>query len=418
MKFDTIIMGGGLSGLTCGIALAQRGKRVAIVAGGQNTLHFYSGSMELLGNDGNNDVENPIEAIAQLSDLHPYKIIGADTVAALAGKAKKLLADAGIKTTGEATHNHYRITPMGVTKPAWLTLDGLATATQPGTLPWSKVCLINLEGFIDYPIDFAANGLSKMGAKVEIADITLDSLRRARRSATEMRPTNLAKIFTSSSSLAQLAQAINAIDTDADVVLMPAVVGIDNDDAWDILKAQVKHKLLMLATLPPAVTGVRINAALRHYFQMLGGRFIMGDTVTTATTQGDTVTEVRTAKLQEMPLQADDYVIATGSFMSRGLVANFERVYEPILDLDTNAPADHSQWSQYGMMGDQPYMSYGVITDANLHPLKGGKPLTNVFAIGQLLAGHNPVVMGDGTGVSMITALAVASQITDNELKN
>lgn len=418
MKFDTIIMGGGLSGLTCGIALAKHGKRVAIVAGGQNTLHFYSGSMELLGNDGNSDVENPIEAITHLSETHPYKKIGIDKVPILADKAKKLLADAGIKTIGEASHNHYRITPMGVTKPAWLTLDGIATATTPDSLPWSKVCLINLEGFIDYPIDFVANGMSKLGTKVEVADITLDSLRRARRSATEMRPTNLAKIFTSSSALSQLAQAINTIDTDADVMLMPAVVGIDNDDAWDMLKAQVQRELLMLATLPPAVPGVRINAALRHYFQMLGGRFIMGDTVTTAATQGDIVTEVRTAKLQEMPLQAENYVIATGSFMSRGLVANFERVYEPILNLDTNAPSDHSRWSQYGMMGDQPYMSYGVVTDGNLHPLKEGKPLTNAYAIGQVLAGHNPVVMGDGTGVSMITALAVAESIIANEHKN
>jgi hypothetical protein len=37
-------------------------------------------------------------------------------------QAKQLLADAGIDMDGTATANHWRITPMGIAKPAWLTL--------------------------------------------------------------------------------------------------------------------------------------------------------------------------------------------------------------------------------------------------------------------------------------------------------
>ena len=66
MRMDTVIMGGGLSGLTCGIALAKRGQRVTIVAGGQSTLLFNGGSMELLGSIDGKDITSPLEAIATL----------------------------------------------------------------------------------------------------------------------------------------------------------------------------------------------------------------------------------------------------------------------------------------------------------------------------------------------------------------
>ena len=76
--FDTLIIGGGLSGLTCGIALAKTGRRVAIVSASLSSLQLNGGAMELLGCVDGHEVTHPLEAIASLPSEHPYKKVGAD----------------------------------------------------------------------------------------------------------------------------------------------------------------------------------------------------------------------------------------------------------------------------------------------------------------------------------------------------
>ena len=224
-----------------------------------------------------------------------------------------------------------------------------------------------------------------------------------------MRANSLAKRLVSNASLQRVADEINRLAADADMVLFPSVLA--DEDVIQTLKSMVKKPLRLVATLPPAVSGNRMQALLRHYFRMLGGNYLMGDTVVSGTLEGDRLTSVTTAKLGDMPLRADNFVLATGSFVSKGLVADYERVYEPILDLDVDADADREQWTRFGVLEPQAYSRYGVKTDAGLHCLKQGKPIQNLRAIGSVLSGHDAIKMGDGTGVSLLTALAAARSI-------
>ncbi len=411
MRMDTVIMGGGLSALTCGITLAKHGKSVAIVASGQSTLLFNGGSMELLGSIDGQEVTAPLEAVATLPDNHPYRKIGTERIASLASEAKQLLDDAGINMEGRPDANHWRITPMGVAKPAWLTLSDHMRIDDLSHLPAKRVALMAIRGYLDQPNSMLAQGLRSLGMEVKVVEFTTSDITSLRRSPSEMRATSLAKHLMSNSALQRVAEQINALATEADLVLLPSVLGQNDDNDFRTLQSMVNKPLRLVATLPPAVAGMRMQAQLRHYFRMLGGTYLMGDTAVSGTFDQDRLTAVTTAKLGDMPLKADHFVLATGSFVSRGLMADYERVYEPVLGVDVDADADRECWTRFGVLNAQAYTQYGVATDNSLRCLIEGKHITNLRAIGSVLSGHDAIKMGDGTGVSMLTALAAAHDI-------
>ncbi len=415
MKMDTVIIGGGLSGLACGISLAKRGKRVTIVASGQSTMLFNGGSMEMLGYIDGKAVEKPLEAIASLPENHPYRKIGADRIASLAERVKLLFTDSGIDMTGSANANHWRITPMGIAKPAWLTLSDHMRIDDLNQLPAKRLALMCIRGYFDQPNAMLAQGLKNLGFEVDMIEFTTDDITALRRSPSEMRATSLAKHLVSNNALQRVANEFNKLAGDADMVLMPSVFGQNDSSDFQLLQSRVNKPLRLVTTLPPSVAGMRMMTQLRHYFKMLGGTYLMGDSAVSGTFDGDRLTSITTAKLADMPLKADHFVLATGSFISRGLRADFERVYEPVLGVDVDADADPEKWTRFGVLEPQAYFGYGVATDNQLRCLKQGKPIQNLRAIGSVLSGHDAVKMGDGTGVSLLTAIAAADHIRANK---
>ncbi|MCR5077650.1 MAG: glycerol-3-phosphate dehydrogenase subunit GlpB [Prevotella sp.] len=412
MRYDIIIIGGGLSGLTAGITLAQAGKKVCIVSAGQSSLHFHSGSFDLLGYEPDGkETAHPLDAIARLNASHPYSKIGYQRIAALADKARNLLTAAGISVKGSAQQNHYRLTPLGMLRPAWLTTEGYATSETADALPWKSAELLNVQGFLDFPTQFIAANLKKQGVACQVKAFTTAELSHARQSPTEMRATNIAKVLADKDVLHKVADRINAISGDADVLLLPAVLGFSDGESLEMLKEWVRKPIEYIATLPPSVSGVRTAILLKRLFAQLGGTLLIGDAATEGQFTDNRLVSVTTEHLTDETLYADCFILASGSFMSHGLKSNYEHVFEPVFNLDVHASAKRDEWTREDSFDAQPYMEYGVRTDNDFHAMKDGKAIENLFAIGSVLGGHNSVKLADGTGVSLLTALQAAETI-------
>ncbi|MDR1739321.1 MAG: glycerol-3-phosphate dehydrogenase subunit GlpB [Bacteroidales bacterium] len=431
-NYDIIIIGGGLAGLACGITAAKKGKKCAVVSAGPPALDFSSGSFDLLNvlPDGAK-VDNPLEAARHLPKEHPYSKIG--NVEMYVRRTENILELAGLSMQGNANKNHYRISPVGNFCPTWLTAKGLLTSENAESLPFKNALIMAPSGFLDFYPKFIGEALESKGISVEHARFHLANKnhinrlpvslligrglirgRKRRNNPVEMRSANIAEVY--DKNISKLARIINKQKTKAEVVLLPALVGLEGN-AFEELRSRSNKQIYMLATMPPSVPGINIAITLRNAFIKAGGTFIRNQKVTSANFTADTA-ERKVDSVQSIDendnistLTANNFVLATGGIFSGGLRTSLDNVKEVIFDVEVSAEDKREKWFSHKVLDNQPYMNFGVRTDSSFRAIKNGSAVENLYAIGACLDGCNTLEEGSGAGVSLLTGLYVGENL-------
>ena len=373
MKFDVVIIGGGLAGLTAGISLQKAGKSTAIISTGQNALYFFSGSFE--------SMEAPSERLTEL------------------------FAEAGVPL-------HYspgvRLLPLGSFRPAALSLEDIDLFPTPDF--GRKVLIINFMGYHDFFSTFLAEGLEKQGMQCRIRLLDLPELQPLQQSPGGMRSVQMSRIL--DPIWEKVVQEVRVLIKDEDTVVLPQVFGLKDPSVPGLIRDDIPARVVFAGTMPPSVPGIRTQHLLGRRYERLGGTYLKGDNALKAQMKDGKVVGIGTKNLDRHLLRAKNFIIATGSYFSKGLKSNPFGIYEPIFGLDVRYEQDRNNWYNPKFAADQPYMHYGVCTDGALHAIKDGEVIPNLYAIGSVTGVSHPQ-FGFGAGLAIRSAFFAVDQIVN-----
>ena len=371
MRFDTVIIGGGLAGLVSGISLQKAGCSTAIVSTGQNALHFFSGCFESL--------QEPPQRLLEVFDEADIRVHYEEGV---------------------------RLMPLGTFRPAALALEDIDLLPAPHFA--EKVLVVGLAGFQDYFPGFLADGLRKEGMQCRTVQLEIPELEQLRLSPTEVRSVQVAR--TMDRCWGKVVREVKRLLEGEDAVVLPQVFGLQDASVAKYIRQGIPVRVVFAGTLPPSVPGIRTQMLLKRCYERLGGTYLGGDEVVKAHVHEGVVHSVVTHNLDSHYLEAGSFILASGAYYSKGLKARPSGIEEPVFGADVEQAADRNAWYDPSFAADQPYMRYGVRTDAALHALCGGEPLGNLYAVGSILGATHPE-FGTGAGLAVRSAFRAVDEI-------
>ena len=134
-----------------------------------------------------------------------------------------------------------------------------------------------------------------------------------------------------------------------------------------------------------AATGYDSPYSRLAMLQKMGVTVLRGDRALSGKIEDGKVTGIITRNLGESsPLTADRYILASGKFFSRGLLSDKEHIWEPVFGADVVYDPDRRKWYDPDFDVPQPFMKFGVRTDADGKVFVGGHLITNLTAVGDI----------------------------------
>ncbi len=406
---DVIVIGAGLAGLMAAVHAVRAGARVRLIAQGWGQQMVTPGWISVCDR-ADDDVIAEVRGYAALHPDHPYALAEDDAFVCGIEGFRRVTAEMGLPYTGRRKdgHNMYLPTMMGAIQHAMLAPQAIAN----GDLTDIKepVLLVGFQGWRDFNPTLAAGNLKAQGIDARVCSIELPEVQHY----WDMWPNDLANQF----DLAHVRQAVirqmKSHVQGMQSIGFAAVLGMDKHmEALDELSQGLGYPVFEIPTLPPNSAGTRLSKRFRRWLLQHRVRVQIGHPVVRGIVEGNHCTGVEVEALgHHNTFYADHFVLATGGLYNGGIQSDAGgRLWEAIFDLPVEKPSEEGRTGWYHDQlllprGHPVHRHSGIRVNKQMRPLNpsGEVVLDNVYVVGHMLAGFNPLTDGCAEGIALATA--------------
>ncbi|MDN5963766.1 MAG: glycerol-3-phosphate dehydrogenase subunit GlpB, partial [Actinomyces sp.] len=211
----------------------------------------------------------------------------------------------------------------------------------------------------------------------------------------------------------QLCALVAPLLEDGDIVGFPAVLGVEDLDAWRDIAARLGHDVFEVPLPPPSVPGMRLNERLtrlvKAHSRLIIGSRVLGYEAVDGHVESVTIKSAG----HHRQLHAREFILATGGFESGALAMDsYGTVTETTFGLPLVGTEGEMVHADYWGT-EQPLFRAGLDVDDAMRPLdEGGAPVfDNLHAAGGLLAGATRWREKSGDAIALVSALRAADTI-------
>lgn len=402
-RFDLIVIGTGLAGLTAARTAIGMGAKVLIVGRGMGALALFGNTVDLLGEiPPATEMAEGIARWIAAHPEHPYARTGWEGIEGSIAAFRELFP-LPYPFVAPSRGNTLLPTGAGTMRPTWL---APVTMAAGAAMTPSETLIVGLRGFKDFQGDTVSLHLQCRGVTLSLPRYGLEGLTAPA----------IARLMDETSFREGLGESIRQQMAGERFIGLPAVLGLRNPAAvLKTLEAITGARIFEIPMLPPSIPGTRIFHRFREELIAKGATFRMGHPVS-----GVTVKEGRCQKISipNPPLvadhRADRFILATGRFLGGGLWAEMDRIVEPVFDLPVFQPGERGRWfgGRFFDPEAHPIHRSGIVTDTDLRPVDaaGRVVIANVWAAGSILAHHQAIEEKSREGIDIATGFLAAKR--------